>query len=47
MTLRAGESQFKATVPAISPVKVEDLVRFSLNQDKLHGFDAQTGLNRG
>jgi multiple sugar transport system ATP-binding protein len=46
VTLRAGESQFKATVPATSPVKVEDVVRFSLNQDKLHGFDAQTGLNR-
>jgi multiple sugar transport system ATP-binding protein len=46
VTLRAGESLFKATVPAVSPVKIEDAVRFSLNQQKLHGFDPQSGENR-
>ena len=46
VTLRAGGSLFKATMPAISQVKIEDPVRFALNQDKLHGFDPQSGLNR-
>ncbi len=46
VTLRAGESLFKATMPAIAQVKVEDSIRFALNQDKLHGFDPQSGLNR-
>ena len=46
VTLRAGQSLFKATMPAISQVKVEDAVRFALNQDKLHGFDPRSGLNR-
>jgi multiple sugar transport system ATP-binding protein len=46
VTLRAGGSLFKATMPAISQVKVEDAIRFALNQDKLHGFDPQSGLNR-
>jgi multiple sugar transport system ATP-binding protein len=46
VTLRAGRSLFKATMPAISQVKIEDAVRFALNQDKLHGFDPQSGLNR-
>lgn len=46
VTLRTGDALFKATVPAVAPVKVEDLVRFSLNQAKLHGFDPASGLNR-
>jgi multiple sugar transport system ATP-binding protein len=46
VTLRAGETLFKATVPAVAPVKVEDAVRFSLNQERLHGFDPASGLNR-
>ena len=46
VTLRAGESLFKATVPAIAPIAVEDTVRFSFNQNKLHGFDPASGRNR-
>jgi multiple sugar transport system ATP-binding protein len=46
VTLRAGGTLFKATVPAVSQVKIEDAVRFSLNQDRLHGFDPQSGQNR-
>lgn len=46
VTLRAGDCLFKATVPAMSPVAVEDSVRFAWNQDKVQGFDAETGLNR-
>ena len=46
ITKSSGSALFKATVPSISPVKVEDTVRFSWNQEKLHGFDPQSGLNR-
>jgi multiple sugar transport system ATP-binding protein len=46
VTLRAGETLFKATVPAISQIAVEQPVRFSLNQARLHGFDPASGLNR-
>jgi len=46
VTLRAGDCLFKATVPAILPVAIEDDVRFSWNQRKLHGFDPASGLNR-
>jgi multiple sugar transport system ATP-binding protein len=46
VTLRAGDALFKATVPAVQPIAVEEAVRFSLNQDKLHGFDPASGLNR-
>jgi multiple sugar transport system ATP-binding protein len=46
VTLRAGATLFKATVPAVSQVRVEDAVRFSVNQQKLHGFDPASGVNR-
>ncbi len=46
VTLRAGKALFKATVPAVSPLKLEDPVRFALNQERLHGFDPQSGANR-
>ena len=46
VTLRAGDSLFKATVPAVLPIAVEENVRFSLNQNKLHGFDPASGRNR-
>ena len=45
VTLRAGEALFKATMPAVAPVAIEDSVRFSWNQERLHGFDPQTGVN--
>jgi multiple sugar transport system ATP-binding protein len=44
-TLRAGEALFKATVPAVTRLAIDDSVPFALNQQRLHGFDATTGLN--
>jgi multiple sugar transport system ATP-binding protein len=46
VTLRAGGALFKATVPAVSQLKVEDEVRFAFNQARLHGFDPTSGANR-
>jgi multiple sugar transport system ATP-binding protein len=46
VTLRAGKALFKATVPAVSPLKIEEPVRFALNQERLHGFDPTSGTNR-
>lgn len=45
VTLRAGEALFKATMPAVASVAIEDSVRFSWNQERLHGFDPQKGIN--
>jgi multiple sugar transport system ATP-binding protein len=45
VTLRAGSCLFKATLPAISRITIEDEVRFSFNQARLHGFDAASGVN--
>ena len=46
VTLRAGSALFKATMPAVAQLKVEDAVRFALNQERLHGFDPSSGANR-
>jgi multiple sugar transport system ATP-binding protein len=46
VTLRAGDCLFKATVPAVAPIAIDDAVRFSWNQNRLHGFDPKSGLNR-
>jgi len=46
VTLRAGDCLFKATVPAIARIAIDDTVRFAWNQDRVHGFDPQSGLNR-
>jgi hypothetical protein len=35
----------RATIPAVYPVAIEDQVRFSFVQERLHGFHPQTGLN--
>jgi multiple sugar transport system ATP-binding protein len=45
VTLRAGETLFKATAPAVARMTVDEAVPFALNQERLHGFDAATGLN--
>ena len=45
MTLRAGETLFKATVPAVTRLRIDETVPFALNQERLHGFDAATGVN--
>jgi multiple sugar transport system ATP-binding protein len=46
VTLRAGNALFKATVPAVASLKIEEPVRFALNQERLHGFDPASGANR-
>lgn len=45
VTLRAGDYLFKTSVPAISPVAIDDEVNFCWNQKRLHGFDPETGVN--
>ena len=47
VTLRAGDHLIKATAPAIMRFEIEDEVKFSLNQARLHGFDAGTGKRLG
>ncbi len=44
-TLRAGETLFKATVPAATRLRIDDTVPFALRQERLHGFDPETGRN--
>jgi multiple sugar transport system ATP-binding protein len=45
VTLRAGETLFKATAPAVTKLGIDDTVPFGLQQERLHGFDAATGVN--
>jgi multiple sugar transport system ATP-binding protein len=45
VTLRAGDTLFKATASAVSKLRIDEEVPFALDQGKLHGFDAATGLN--
>ena len=45
LTLSAGDRLFKASVPAITRVRVDETVPFALNQSRLHGFDPATGRN--
>ena len=47
VTLRAGETHFKATVPAATRLRLDETVPFGLRQERLHGFDAETGRNLG
>jgi multiple sugar transport system ATP-binding protein len=45
VTLRVDHHLFRATVPAVVGVEMESTVRFSLNPQKLHCFDRQSGVN--
>jgi len=45
VTLRVNDYLLRATIPAAYPIVIEDRVRFSFNQERLHGFDIRTGLN--
>lgn len=45
VTLRISDCLLRATVPAANPIAIEDRVRFSFVEERLHGFDATTGLN--
>ena len=44
LTLRVDEQLFKATAPATVRMAIEDTVRFSFAPDKVHCFDADTGV---
>jgi multiple sugar transport system ATP-binding protein len=45
VTLRVDGCHFRATVPAVSRVAIEDTVRFSWDQEKLHGFENHSGAS--
>ena len=45
ITLRINDCLLRATVPAAYPIAIEDRIRFSFVEERLHGFDAKTGLN--
>jgi multiple sugar transport system ATP-binding protein len=45
VTLRAGERLLKATAPAVARLGIDEEVAFGLDEGRLHGFDAATGLN--
>jgi multiple sugar transport system ATP-binding protein len=45
VTLRINDCLLRATIPAADPIAIEDRVRFSFVLERLHGFDAETGLN--
>ena len=45
VTLKVDKQLFKATVPATTPIHVDESVGFVWNADKLHCFDRRTGRN--
>lgn len=45
VTLRVGEAVLRATVPAGTPLAIEDAVRFAWNQNKVLLFDQGTGVS--
>lgn len=45
VTLQAGEIFFKAAVPASRPTAIDDEIKFTWNQDRMHGFDPDSGIN--
>jgi multiple sugar transport system ATP-binding protein len=45
VTLRAGETLFKAAAPATARLAIDETVPFAFNQARLHGFDTETGAN--
>jgi multiple sugar transport system ATP-binding protein len=45
VTLRVNDCLLRATILAAYPIAIEERVRFSFVQERLHGFDPKTGLN--
>ena len=45
VTLRIDDCLLRATVPAAYPIAIEERIRFSFVEERLHGFDIKTGLN--
>jgi multiple sugar transport system ATP-binding protein len=43
VTLRAGVYHFRATVPAVDPIAINDTARFGVNLERIHAFDTQSG----
>jgi multiple sugar transport system ATP-binding protein len=46
VTLKAGETLLKASVPAVTRLDLDETVPFAFNEARLHGFDAGSGMNR-
>ncbi|HRO13254.1 TOBE domain-containing protein, partial [Amaricoccus sp.] len=49
VTLRTGETLFKATAPAVARLGIDEEVPFAIDESRLHGFDPASGrsLARG
>jgi multiple sugar transport system ATP-binding protein len=45
VTLRTGNYLIRSNVPATLPINLNATVRFSINPDRLHYFDAATGVS--
>jgi multiple sugar transport system ATP-binding protein len=45
VTLRVEDHAFRATVPAALVLKIDSLVKFGFNAQKLHCFDTESGTN--
>ena len=45
VTLKAGETMLKATVPAVTRIALDETVPFGIDQTRLHGFDRTSGAN--
>jgi multiple sugar transport system ATP-binding protein len=45
VSLKVAQHLIRATMPATVPIRLDQSVRFSLNEERLHGFDAVTGKN--
>ena len=45
VTLRIGECLFRAAAPATMALAIDDRLRFGMNAERLHIFDAETGIS--
>ena len=45
VTLRVEDQTLRATVPAAFALKIDASVKFGVNVEKLHCFDAESGAN--
>lgn len=45
VTLKTGDCLFKATMPASIPTAIDEPMRLTFDQSRLHAFDAATGRN--
>ena len=45
VTLRVSDCTFKAAIPAGIPLEIDQQAKFDWNRDRMHAFDAQSGLS--